>query len=232
MTRRGQRCLVAGILAAGVAVLAGMWLGAWNGGRFGDTSPTPASWEGTGPQNPAHRTTQVRAAPVRRHTTQPVRLDIPAIQVSTHLVGLGLEPDRTVEVPTNPDRAGWFTLGPSPGAPGSSVVLGHVDSIAGPAVFARLEYLEQGDVVKITRSDGSVITFEVRRLAQFDNADFPAERVYAATGARRLNLVTCSGDYVASQGGYQSNLVVFTRRTPPEELVGGSAAAEDARIGG
>jgi sortase (surface protein transpeptidase) len=139
-------------------------------------------------------------------------LDIPAIDVSTPLVRLGLEPDRTVEVPSDPDRAGWFRRGPPPGRPGSSVILGHVDSVDGPAVFARLAELRPGESVTVTRADGSVVRFVVLKTATYTHAEFPADRVYAARGLRRLNLITCGGSYDAELGGYQANVVVYTRR--------------------
>ena len=56
--------------------------------------------------------------------------------------------------------------------------------------------------------------FAVTDIQTYANADFPADRVYAGTRRdRQLNLVTCGGAYDASNGGYQSNVVVFTRRT-------------------
>ncbi len=142
----------------------------------------------------------------------PVALDIPVIDVSTPLVQLGLEPDRTVEVPADADLAGWFRGGPEPGRSGSAVILGHLDSGQGPAVFARLDELEPGDVVQVSRADGSVVSFVVRKSATYLNADFPAQRVYASPRGRRLNLVTCAGEYDAEHGGYQANLVVYTQR--------------------
>src|SRR5262249_60266165 len=67
----------------------------------------------------------------------PVRLQIPAIAVSTRLVRLGRLPDGSLEVPHDWDTAGWFDQGPRPGQPGPAVILGHVDSTAGPAGFFR-----------------------------------------------------------------------------------------------
>src|SRR5665811_891917 len=55
----------------------------------------------------------------------PVWLRIPAIGVSTSLSTLGLNPDKTVEVPTNYQEPGWYRLGPTPGQVGSAVILGH-----------------------------------------------------------------------------------------------------------
>lgn len=145
---------------------------------------------------------------------RPLHLTIPTIGVSTPLVLLGLNEDRTVEVPTEWGRAGWFRLGPVPGQRGSSVILGHVDSADGPAVFADLSTMRSPDRVDVVLSNDTIVSFEVTDVETYANADFPAERVYAGTTrARELNLVTCGGEYDQERGGYQSNVVVFTRRT-------------------
>jgi hypothetical protein len=49
--------------------------------------------------------------------------------------------------------AGWYALGPRPGDPGSAVILGHVDSKRGPAVFYRLRQLLRGDEIDVSRAE-------------------------------------------------------------------------------
>jgi LPXTG-site transpeptidase (sortase) family protein len=203
---RARWAAVAACLALGAGIGAGAWPDAPAPmGAASSVLPAPPA-ETLAP--PASAPTVARSP---RPTPRPVRLDIAGIDLSTKLIRLGLAEDRTVEVPTDPDRAGWFDEGPAPGATGSSVILGHVDSVTGPAVFARLDELERGDLVRVRRTDGSVLAFEVVRVALYANADFPAQQVYATPGARRLNLVTCGGEYDADRGGYQSNLVVYTK---------------------
>ncbi|MFB9313969.1 class F sortase [Nocardioides plantarum] len=154
--------------------------------------------------------TAVAAAPAL-----PRRVRIDRIGVSSSIVGLGLQDDGTVEVPDRPEQVGWFSLGPTPGSVGSSVLLGHVDSVDGPAVFARLAELRPGDRVEVDLQGGRTEVFEVRQVASYPNQDFPADRVYAGEDDRAaLNLVTCGGEYDAARGGYQSNVVVYTRRVP------------------
>src|SRR5690606_13771290 len=102
-----------------------------------------------------------------------------------------------------------------PGQVGSSVILGHVDSLVGPAVFYRLRELTAGNRIDVRLSDGDLVQFRVVRVATYKYQDFPAEQVYAGTARRAtLNLVTCGGEYDADRGGYQSNVVVFTERVP------------------
>jgi LPXTG-site transpeptidase (sortase) family protein len=140
---------------------------------------------------------------------RPTHLRIPAIDVSATITPLGIHPDRTVEVPENPDQAGWYRLGSLPGQSGSAVILGHVDSTRGPAVFYRLRSLSHGDQITVRASDGSVTRFRVTSIATYPNQDFPAQKVYRTTGSPGLALVTCGGSYDRARGGYQANVVVY-----------------------
>jgi sortase (surface protein transpeptidase) len=141
----------------------------------------------------------------------PVRITISAIGVAANVSSLGRNADRTVEVPKDPNDAGWYSEGPPPGANGSAVILGHVDSKTGPAVFYRLNHLKPGDRIAVELADSTVAHNRVARVAQNANKDFPAVKVYAGSRDRpALNLVTCGGTYDRAAGGYQSNVVVYS----------------------
>jgi sortase (surface protein transpeptidase) len=143
-----------------------------------------------------------------------VRLKIPAIGVDTGLQRLGREQDGTVEVPTGRhkwEEAGWYEGGTRPGDPGSAVVLGHVDSTAGPAVFYRLRELRPGDRVEVVRADGSTVRFAVDRTEQYPKTRFPTDDVYYPTLTPRLRLVTCGGSFDPAAGSYRANVIVFAR---------------------
>ena len=148
---------------------------------------------------------------IRKLGRAPVHISIPAIQVTAGITKLGLNKDGTVEVPEDPDDAGWYRNGPMPSDQGSAVILGHVDSKVGPAVFYRLKSLDTGDRIAVGLDSGSVAHFEVTRVAHYAIEDFPRHKVYAGTPDRpALNLVTCGGKYDREAGGYQSNVVVYT----------------------
>jgi sortase (surface protein transpeptidase) len=99
--------------------------------------------------------------------------------------------------------------GTRPGDPGSAVILGHVDSKRGPAVFYRLRELRRGDQIKIARADGSSVRFIVQRTEQYPKDRFPTDAVYYPTLTPALRLVTCGGDFDATAGHYRSNVIVF-----------------------
>jgi hypothetical protein len=144
----------------------------------------------------------------------PVRLGIAAIGVDTGVGRLGLNADGTIQVPSDPGQAGWYTNGPAPGGLGPAVILGHLDSATGPAVFYRLAQLRVGGTVVVSRDDGSRLTFVVTRVASFPVDAFPSDQVYGPTIEPELRLITCGGAYSLVQRRYQQNVVVFAALAP------------------
>jgi hypothetical protein len=143
----------------------------------------------------------------------PVTLLIPALGIDVPVSSLGLNTDGTVQVPTGTTAPGWFRLGPTPGEIGSAVMLGHVDSYAGPGVFFLLRTLASGDQVDVVLADGVTAQFTVNAVASYSKQGFPAQRVYGSHGASALQLVTCGGVFDHQTGSYLSNVVVYTSLT-------------------
>jgi Sortase domain len=139
----------------------------------------------------------------------PVRLQIPAIAVSTPLVRLGRLPDGSIEVPRDWNTAGWYDQGPRPGQPGPAVILGHVDSRTGPAVFYRLRALRPRDIVRVGLADGRILVFRVQRIERYPKDEFPTEAVYFPTLNRELRLITCGGEFDYASGSYLDNIVIY-----------------------
>jgi Sortase domain len=144
-----------------------------------------------------------------RATPIPVRVEIPRIGVASVLDRLGRAADGTVQTPPlrRAGVAGWYALGPRPGDPGSAVILGHVDSTSGPAVFYRLRELRRGDQITVARADGSTVRFVVQRTEQTLKRRFPTDDVYYPTLTPGLRLVTCGGEFDGHH--YRSNIIVY-----------------------
>jgi sortase (surface protein transpeptidase) len=139
----------------------------------------------------------------------PVSLTIPAIGVKTSLIHLGLQSNGSLQVPSTTAVAGWYTESPRPGAVGSAVIAGHVDSYQGPGVFYWLRNMKSGNRVYVTRADGSVAVFNVTSVQTYPKAAFPTSIVYGATPDSELRLITCGGTFDSTTGHYLSNIIVY-----------------------
>jgi sortase (surface protein transpeptidase) len=153
-----------------------------------------------------------RPPPTYADRAPPRRIIIPAIGVSARVIPLGLNPNGTIQTPTQWGVTGWYTKGPTPGRRGPAVVVGHVDSKSGPAVFYRLRALLRGDTIRIDRSDGTIVRFRVRRIEHWPKTHFPSKRVYGPTSQAALRLVTCGGSFDAATGHYLQNTIVYATR--------------------
>ncbi|MEU8991054.1 class F sortase [Streptomyces sp. NPDC048558] len=143
-------------------------------------------------------------------SSPPVRLRIPAIDVDTPVIRLGLAQDGTVEVPpiTADDRAGWYRHSPTPGQVGPSVILGHVTvGSYGDGVFRDLARLRRGDRIVARRKDGTSAEFAVSSVRTVAKADFPADDVYGDVDRPELRLITCGGPRSGDE--YRDNVIVF-----------------------
>lgn len=184
--------LVIGLAGTGVAVLRSQ-------------GSTPAAADAAAGATPGQAA--VRPVAPSAPSGAPIRVRIPAIDVVSPLVPLGLNPDRTLEVPSF-EEAGWYTGGSRPGDPGPAVIAAHVDSTSGPSVFYRLRELQPGDLVHVDYRDATV-TFAMREAQSFPKTDFPTAQVYGRTGRPELRLITCDGTFDRKARSYRSNLVVW-----------------------
>lgn len=151
----------------------------------------------------------VAVPPVARTVAPPVTLGVPDLGLTTRLIGLRKDRDGALQVPEDPQRAGWYSQGAAPGDRGPAVIVGHVDSYLGPGVFTRLRSLQPGAEVRVRRADGSLAVFEVRQVQEYSKRDFPTDVVYGGSDEPTLRLITCGGAFDRRTRSYRSNVVVF-----------------------
>ena len=183
-------------------VLAGALVGCSDAPREA-AAPPPSPTPSAGTSEPAF--TAVREV---ARSQVPVRLRIPSLGVDAPVGPVGKAADGTVEVPTRWEDVGWFDEGARPGEDGPTVLLGHVDSKAGPAVFARLPEAQPGTVVEVVGDGGELTRWRIERTEQHPKTEFPTEAVYLPALRPELRLVTCGGAFDRSTGHYRDNVVV------------------------
>ncbi|WP_370363767.1 class F sortase [Catenulispora sp. GP43] len=191
------------VIAAAVALVGAKLLGSGVTALSGPPSPTQGAlfgnWSG-----PA-------AAPLPRSV--PLRVRVPSVGIDAPLIRLGLDRDGAVAVPpmSVPTEAGWFTGDPTPGERGAAVIVGHVDTDYGRAVFYPLGNVQPGAMVIVDRADKTHAQFRVTSVEVVDKNRFPAGRVYGSddSGTPQLRIITCGGAFDGQH--YADNLVVYTQ---------------------
>ncbi|MBM0235301.1 class F sortase [Micromonospora sp. STR1_7] len=143
--------------------------------------------------------------------SHPTSLAIEKIDLRAPVHDVGIAADGTIAVPdaARAQEAGWYDQGPTPGQYGPAVIVGHVDTTSGPAVFHQLRELRSGDRIEVTRTDRSVAVFEVDSVERFDKGRLPVDEVYGDFSRPSLRLITCGGRWVGGETGYSDNVVVF-----------------------
>jgi hypothetical protein len=154
----------------------------------------------------------VSSAPL--DASPPVRVDIAAVGVTAPIGPLGLNPDGTLEVPSNFAHAGWYTGRPTPGEAGPAIIVAHRSSRRGPGAFWKLPDIQPGQQVVVTRADRRRVFFSVERVEQHRKDAFPTAEVYGPTPETSLRLITCGGPFEPALGDhYRDNVIVFARMT-------------------
>ncbi|MEU7574210.1 class F sortase [Micromonospora sp. AKA38] len=141
----------------------------------------------------------------------PTDLTIGKLNLRAPVHRVGIAPDGSIAVPdvSRAGEVGWYDQGPTPGQYGPAVLVGHVDTTTGPAVFHGLRELDDGDRIEVTRQDRSVAVFEVTSIERYGKEKLPVQEVYGDFSRPNLRLITCGGRWVGGETGYADNLVVY-----------------------
>ena len=202
-----------GRLLTGVAwalLLLGLWLWGreFTDVRHGMSSPTTGDVAAVG--RPLGVELPPAVAPLKG--ARPQRVDIPSLDVRARVMARDLDPRGAVEPPPHgrPGTVGWYGGGVRPGAAGTALLVGHVDTQTRPAVFYHLSEVRPGAAVRVLRDDGTVAEFTVEDVQVFARDSFDAREVYGTrqSGRAELRLITCGGSFDRASRTYTANVVV------------------------
>jgi hypothetical protein len=151
--------------------------------------------------------------------TRPTRSDpwfvhIPSIGVDARLEVLGPPDGDNLPVPalSAAFRVGWYNFTSVPGQPGNAVLVGHVDTYLGPAVFYDLYLLRPGEPIEVTLGRHHYARYYVRSVRELPKTRFPAAQIFGDTRTRRLWVITCGGAFDYATRHYVDNIIVSATR--------------------
>ncbi|MGW1778591.1 class F sortase [Streptomyces sp. NPDC002143] len=189
-------------------------LGLWLWGREATDVRHGISAPATGDIAAVGRPPDVELPPAAQPLGQalPQRIDIPELGVQAPVVARGLDAEGAIDPPPF-DQAGvvgWYADGAQPGAQGTALLVGHVDTETRPAVFYKLSTLKAGETVRVIRDDGKVAEFTVDDVTVVQRDRFDARQAYGTrqSGRAELRLITCGGVFDRVSHSYTANVIV------------------------
>jgi len=152
------------------------------------------------------------SAAVALKPSAPAQIIIPSLEVNAPVMRLGRAADGTIQVPplANHNLAGWYDRSVTPGQDGTSIILGHVDSVTGTSVFYTIKDLTRGQLIWVMRADGRTAVFSVDGVQEVTKARFPSAQIYGDTPYPELRLITCGGPFDTATRQYLDNIVVYS----------------------
>ncbi|QGZ51824.1 class F sortase [Streptomyces sp. QHH-9511] len=206
---RGAWGVLAVVLLVGIHLVRG---GTEEWRAAGPPQPLAAAAPGRSGDAGTPATGTAAAVPAPLTASRPERVRVPALRVDAPVMDVGLDAEGWIDAPPSYEKnlAGWFTGAVTPGEQGTSVVVGHVDTPDGRAVFFGLGALRKGHHVEIARRDGTTAVFAVYGVEVVSKDRFPAERIYKDGALPELRLLTCGGRFTKEKG-YDGNVVVSAR---------------------
>jgi LPXTG-site transpeptidase (sortase) family protein len=141
---------------------------------------------------------------------QPVALGIDRLKLAgAPVVPVAVTASGAFDVPSTANEIGWYSIGPRPGDPGSTVLAAHVGWKGKAGAFARLGTMELGDVIEVGGDNGTIKRYRVTERLQVDKQTLPFDRIWRYDGAEELVLITCGGAFNPSVQSYADNIIVF-----------------------
>lgn len=149
---------------------------------------------------------------------EPARLSIPALSIDMDVEPHGLDDRGQMSLPRSPFTAGWYRYASAPANDeGATVIAAHVDSLdEGRGPFAQLRTAEVGTEVSVTDTAGTGHVYRIVSVERIPKGEVPWDQYFSTTGAPRLVLVTCGGEYdpgyASGIGRYEDNYIVTAER--------------------
>ena len=166
------------------------------------------------PSDEVASSTLERRAPSDKVTASelPDRLNIPALDLDTWVLPVGVAISGNMAVPPNYIDAGWYKYGTVPGQKGSAVIAGHVDNgLALDGVFKQLNKLKLDDDIYIITKEGTRLHFVVVGIESYPYTEVPTDLLFNRADTARLNLITCDGGWIQGKKTYDRRLVIYTK---------------------
>jgi sortase A len=135
----------------------------------------------------------------------PTWIMAPSINLFSPIENVGINDKGEMAVPSGfSNSVGWYEYGVVPGDTGTAVLDAHVF-----AAFQNLDKIQAGEYIYVFMQSGKILSFEVKQTSLYDlSALSPYTLFEPMNPGKKLNLITCAGDFIYNRSTYSHRLVV------------------------
>jgi LPXTG-site transpeptidase (sortase) family protein len=211
----------------GIALVVGgvILLSAGGGGSgvIGVTDEGPGgitTQPGTAFRVPPRLADGVRYRVPERQPLADFRLVIDSLGVNAPVVRLGLDSRDVPQVPNDAAKVAWYEFSANPGTGSNAVLAGHVRWAGDRGVFADLDELDDGDLIRVKWKSGQQAVYQVFANRVLNARDPDAVHVMSPTAEDTITLITCGGTFVVDSdnplgGDFTHRSVIQARLVQP-----------------
>lgn len=142
-------------------------------------------------------------------------LTIDKIKIKSRILPMSVNNDGSMQTPINIFDSGWYSGSVKPGTVGAAVIDGHASGSSRQGLFADLDTLVVGDVIKIEKGNNQVLKYNVvhTEISDIDTVDMKKMLKPYGDAAEGLNLITCTGKWINDKKTYDKRVLVFAERS-------------------
>jgi len=144
----------------------------------------------------------------------PRLLTIDKLHISARVLPMGVNSDNSMQSPRNIFDTGWYNASAKPGDDGAMFINAHASGPTREGLFAYLDTLVVGDKIKVEKGEGAVLSYRVVHTEVVDLTTVDMKKVLQPYGdvKKGLNLMTCTGKWLADKATYDQRVVVWTEQ--------------------
>lgn len=142
----------------------------------------------------------------------PNRIAIPSLNIDAMIEDVGVNNKNNIAVPKSFQTVGWYKYSVLPGEKGMSIFDGHLNNALGmDGVFSDLGKIRIGDDIVVSDQKGNKVRFVVTAtssLGYLSKLNSLESLGSSDHSARKIVLITCEGEWVATSKTYTDRLIV------------------------
>ena len=139
---------------------------------------------------------------------------IDKLNVASRVLPMGLNKDSSIQAPVNIFDTGWYTESAKPDEVGATFIDGHASGATRQGIFAYLDTLAIGDTIQVEKGNGERLSYRVvhTETVPYDTIDMQKVLQTYGDAEKGLNLMTCTGTWVAKKATYDKRVIVYTEQ--------------------